>query len=221
MLYSENGQFKTTYRADQQIFPIPQDRIAIGAAAGLRLRRRAAAGRRVPVPRHPDPVPDPVAGGAGAEHPGRLLRPDLAGHRRLHGGGRLCGLQLHGAHRRHAADRWRCCSGGVCATVVGVLFGIPVAAHQGPVPGGGHAGGAVLRRLGFPAHQVVHQRLVLGLGLGGRPERVRHAHRHAGARSTCSAWPSWSCSRCWPRTWCAATSAASGWRSATWTWPPR
>jgi branched-chain amino acid transport system permease protein len=31
MLYRENGQFKTTYRADQQIFPILQDRIAIGA----------------------------------------------------------------------------------------------------------------------------------------------------------------------------------------------
>jgi branched-chain amino acid transport system permease protein len=29
MIYRENGQFKTTYRADQQIFPIAQDRIAI------------------------------------------------------------------------------------------------------------------------------------------------------------------------------------------------
>jgi branched-chain amino acid transport system permease protein len=30
MLYRENGQFKTTYRADQQIFPILQDRVLIG-----------------------------------------------------------------------------------------------------------------------------------------------------------------------------------------------
>ena len=29
MLYRENGQFKTTYRTDQQIFPIRQDRIGI------------------------------------------------------------------------------------------------------------------------------------------------------------------------------------------------
>jgi len=29
MLYRENGQFKTSYRADQQIFPIRQDRIAM------------------------------------------------------------------------------------------------------------------------------------------------------------------------------------------------
>ncbi|HEU4459212.1 MAG TPA: branched-chain amino acid ABC transporter permease [Methylibium sp.] len=30
MLYRENGQFKTSYRADQQVFPILQDRAAIG-----------------------------------------------------------------------------------------------------------------------------------------------------------------------------------------------
>ncbi|KPF48009.1 ABC transporter permease [beta proteobacterium AAP121] len=29
MLYRENGQFKTSYRADQQVFPITQDRLAI------------------------------------------------------------------------------------------------------------------------------------------------------------------------------------------------
>jgi branched-chain amino acid transport system permease protein len=35
MLYRENGQFKTTYRADQQIFPIAQDRIALIALLAL------------------------------------------------------------------------------------------------------------------------------------------------------------------------------------------
>jgi branched-chain amino acid transport system permease protein len=30
MLYRENGQFKSSYRADQQIFPILQDRVAMG-----------------------------------------------------------------------------------------------------------------------------------------------------------------------------------------------
>jgi len=30
MLYRENGQFKTSYRSDSQVFPILQDRIAIG-----------------------------------------------------------------------------------------------------------------------------------------------------------------------------------------------
>jgi len=35
MLYRENGQFKTTYRGDQQIFPILQDRTAIGLVLGV------------------------------------------------------------------------------------------------------------------------------------------------------------------------------------------
>jgi len=30
MLYRENGQFKTSYRADSQVFPIAQDKLAIG-----------------------------------------------------------------------------------------------------------------------------------------------------------------------------------------------
>ena len=35
MLYRENGQFKTSYRSDSQIFPIAQDRIAIGSLLAL------------------------------------------------------------------------------------------------------------------------------------------------------------------------------------------
>lgn len=35
MLYRENGQFKTSYRSDQQIFPIAQDRIAILALLAI------------------------------------------------------------------------------------------------------------------------------------------------------------------------------------------
>jgi branched-chain amino acid transport system permease protein len=34
MFYRENGQFKTSYRSDQQIFPIAQDRIAIALILG-------------------------------------------------------------------------------------------------------------------------------------------------------------------------------------------
>ena len=35
MLYRENGQFKTTYRTDLQIFPILQDRIVVLAFLAL------------------------------------------------------------------------------------------------------------------------------------------------------------------------------------------
>ncbi len=34
MLYRENGQFKSSYRADQQIFPVLQDRVAIALLLG-------------------------------------------------------------------------------------------------------------------------------------------------------------------------------------------
>ncbi|MES2632932.1 MAG: branched-chain amino acid ABC transporter permease [Pseudomonadota bacterium] len=37
MIYRENGQFKTSYRADQQIFPISQDRVAILALLAIAL----------------------------------------------------------------------------------------------------------------------------------------------------------------------------------------
>ena len=35
MFYRENGQFKTSYRTDQQIFPIAQDRIALGVMLAI------------------------------------------------------------------------------------------------------------------------------------------------------------------------------------------
>ena len=37
MLYRENGQFKTSYKADQQIFPIAQDKVLVLAMIALAL----------------------------------------------------------------------------------------------------------------------------------------------------------------------------------------
>ena len=123
MFYRENGQFKTTYRRTSRSFRFRRT-LGDSGHRRLRLRRRAVAGRRVPVPRHPDSLPDPVAGRAGREYPGRLLRPDHARRRRLHGGGRLCRLQLPDPRRWHAG------AGGDPArrrssAVVGIVFGIP------------------------------------------------------------------------------------------------
>ena len=47
MLYRETGQFKTTYAEDMAIFPIRQDRIALGILLGI-----AFIG--VPLPHRPD-----------------------------------------------------------------------------------------------------------------------------------------------------------------------
>ena len=41
MFYRENGQFKTSYRADQQIFPIAQDRYAMVALLSLFFQKTA------------------------------------------------------------------------------------------------------------------------------------------------------------------------------------
>ena len=95
MIYRETGQFKTTYRADQQIFPILQDRwsssallLAFAFVVRAAVRRASTCFRAIL-----DPVPHPLAGGDRPQHAGRLLRPDLARHRRVHGGRRLRRLQ--------------------------------------------------------------------------------------------------------------------------------
>ena len=58
MFYRENGQFKTNYRADQQIFPITQDRWAVlalvagmiwGSKLGVQFSLSAVALRALPV----------------------------------------------------------------------------------------------------------------------------------------------------------------------------
>jgi hypothetical protein len=54
MFYRENGQFKTTYRADQQIFPIAQDRWAMLAAGHRFAFMGCRCWHRLHVPRDPD-----------------------------------------------------------------------------------------------------------------------------------------------------------------------
>ena len=191
MIYRENGQFKTSYRADQQVFPILQDRVFIGAGAGCRLRRRAAAwpattcSARILIPFLIFSL-----AALGREHPGRLLRPDLARLGRLHGGRRLRRLQLLRPRSRHAAD-----PGADPRRPVRHRVRHPVRpaepARARPVPGGGDAGGAVLRRLDVPAHQVVHARHAVGLGRGVEPAGLRPADRKRASASTCSAWSCW------------------------------
>ena len=163
MLYRENRPVQGATTPTQQIFPIRRT-IAI-------LLLLVASRSLVPlvalesVPRHPDSVPDPVAGGAQTQHPGRATRPDLARVRRVHGGQGVCMRGLQPSWSASTACRWSCvcsCWAAVSAAVDRHLFGIPPA-HQGPVPRGGDAGGAVLHRLGLPAHRLVHQQLVVGL----------------------------------------------------------
>lgn len=124
MLYRENGQFKTTYRADQQILPIAQDRIAIGVLI-------AAAALLVPI------LADEYLFRA-ILIPFLILSLAAIGLNILVG---YCGQVSLGTGAFMAVGAYAAYNfmvridgmpllaallmGGACATVVGVLFGIP------------------------------------------------------------------------------------------------
>ncbi len=220
MFYRENGQFRTTYRADAQIFPILQDRAAILLMLAIAylavplfaseylfrailipflILSLAAIGLNI------------LVGYCGQISLGTGAFMAVGAYAAYNFQIRIDGMPLlasHAARRtvRHGGGR-------------GVRHSI--AAHQGPVPRRGNAGRAVLRRLGVPAHQVVHQRLVIGFGERVRPQCVRPADRIAAPEVPVLPGRSCRCSRCLRRTSCAAPSGANGWRSATWTWPQR
>ena len=104
MLYREAGQFKTHLRRRTRR-SFRSGRIGSRSRVDPRRRvRRRAAASRTPYLfiGDPDPVPDPVAGGARAQHPDRLRGPAVARHGGVHGGGRVRVLQLHAARSRHA-----------------------------------------------------------------------------------------------------------------------
>ncbi|MBQ0935358.1 branched-chain amino acid ABC transporter permease [Ideonella paludis] len=124
MFYRENGQFKTSYRSDQQIFPILQDRWAIGllvafAAIGVPLLASEYLFRAVL-------IPFLILSLAAI---GLNILVGYCGQISLGTGGfmavgayaaynfliRVDGMPMLGA----------IILGGVCTTVVGVLFGIP------------------------------------------------------------------------------------------------
>jgi branched-chain amino acid transport system permease protein len=124
MIYRENGQFKTTYRADQQVFPIAQDRIVIGlfiafAVIGVPLLADEYLFRAIL-------IPFLILSLAAI---GLNILVGYCGQISLGTGGfmavgayaaynfliRIDGMPMLGA----------ILLGGLCATVVGVLFGIP------------------------------------------------------------------------------------------------
>jgi len=124
MFYRENGQFKTTYRSDQQVFPIAQDRVFIGlvlafAVIGVPLLADEYLFRAILIPF-------------------LILALAALGLNILVG---YCGQISLGTGGFMAVGAYAAYNffiridgmpviaaillGGVCATVVGVLFGIP------------------------------------------------------------------------------------------------
>ena len=125
MLDRENGQFKTSYRADQQIFPILQDRVAIGLVVAF-----AAIG--IPLLVQDDYLFRAIL------IPFLILSLAALGLNILVG---YCGQISLGTGAFMAVGAYAAYNflirvdgipmvlaillGGVCATIVGVLFGIP------------------------------------------------------------------------------------------------
>ena len=109
---------------------------------------------------------------------------------RLHGGGRLRGLQLLRAHRRHAADRRRCCWAALCATAFGVLFGIPSLRIKGLYLAVATLAAQFFSDWAFLRIKWFTNDSPSGSVVGVEPAGVRPADRQRRRRSTCSAWRS-------------------------------
>ena len=186
MLYRENGQFKTSYRADAQIFPIAQDRIFIIAllvfAFGVAPFVISEYAMRAIM------IPFLILSLAAL---GLNILVGYCGQISL-GTGAFMAVGAYAAYNFQARiegmplDRLAAARGCVLDRG-GRAVRHPLAAHQGLVPRGRHTRGAVLRRLGVPAHQVVHARFAFGRGQRRGPEGMRHSDRVARWRSTCSA----------------------------------
>ena len=143
---SESGQFKTSYAADQQIFPIRQDRIGIGLLLAGGLRRRAPGGRQYWF--NAILIPFLIFALAAL---GLNILTGYAGQLSLGSAafmavGRLSPPTTSRCASRHADSRLllarRADGGGRGHSVRPALL-----AHQGLLPGGGDAGGAVLHCL--------------------------------------------------------------------------
>jgi hypothetical protein len=176
MFYRENGQFKTSYRADNQIFGITQDRIGIALlllAAFIAVPMLASDYMFKAIL-----VPFLILSLAAI---GVNILVGYCGQISL-GSGAFMAVGAYAAYNFFVrVDGIPLIAalllGGVCAAVVGVFFGIPSLRVRGLYFGSGHAGCPIRVRLGFSAHQVVYQQLHLGLCFGGRYEHHGLEHQ--------------------------------------------
>ena len=124
MIYRENGQFKSSYRADSQIFPILQDRVAIGAlvAAAFVLVPLLASEYLLRAVFIPFLILSLAALGLN-------ILVGYCGQISM-GTGAFMAIGAYGAYNFHTRLPGMpllasLLLGGVCSTAVGVLFGIP------------------------------------------------------------------------------------------------
>ncbi|MFT3817719.1 MAG: branched-chain amino acid ABC transporter permease [Rubrivivax sp.] len=124
MLYRENGQFKTSYRADQQVFPIRQDRVAIWALIAFAVVIVPFIGSEYLF--RAILIPFLILSLAAL---GLNILVGYCGQVSL-GTGAFMAVGAYAAYNFHARIEGlplivTLLAGGACATAVGVLFGIP------------------------------------------------------------------------------------------------
>ena len=163
MFYRENGQFKTSYRSDQQIFAIAQDRWAILALVAFAF---------IGVPFLVDEymfrailIPFLILALAAL---GVNILVGYCGQISL-GSGAFMAVGAYMAYNTYIRIEGMplilaLLSGGFFATLVGVFFGIPSLRGEGPLFGRGHLGRSILLRLGVLARGLVYQQHRFRLG---------------------------------------------------------
>ena len=144
MFYRENGQFKTSYRADQQIFPIAQDRVAIALllAFAFLIVPMLASDYLFRAILIPFLIMSLAALGVN-------ILVGYCGQISL-GSGAFLAVGAYGAYNFFVRIPGMplvpaLILGGFCATLFGILFRSAQLACQGLVPGRCHFGGAVLQ----------------------------------------------------------------------------
>ena len=96
MIYRETGQFKANYQDDQALFPIDQDRYVIFGVLFVTFAVVPYLLNQYWLNAILLPFLIYSLAALGSEYSDRLLRPAVARYRRLHGGGRVFGLQADG-----------------------------------------------------------------------------------------------------------------------------
>ena len=174
MLYRENGQFKTSYAADQQIFPIAQDRwaivgILVFAFIGVPLLVDEYLFRAILIPFL---ILSLAALGVN-------ILVGFCGQITL-GAGAFMAVGAYAAYNFHIRIEGlpllvSFLLGGLTSAAVGIVLRHSESARARALSCGRHPGGTVLHRLGFPARPLVYGQRFVRLGFGFEPADPRLA----------------------------------------------
>ena len=195
MLYRENGQFKTTYQADSQIFPIRQDRWAMLIFIAFIFIGVPLLASDYLFLSIINPFLILALAAIGLNLLVGLLRPDLARHRCLHVGGRLYRLQPDGRAIPGMNLIVAFLLAGGVAMVFGVLFGIPSLRIRGLYLAVATLAAQFFADWAFQRIGWLTNYSSSGSVSVPRAERLRLDHRHAGREVPASASASWWSSR--------------------------